>query len=196
LARAALLRRLGYPAHQVHDGGGAAPADGWQPLGDDLMALLYAADRLDHVRAIVAPALAAGTTVICDRYRLSSLAYQALGADEAWIAALNSKAPPPQLTLFLDVPLEVCLARMAARRGTVELYEERAKLARVRANYERLIAQERAAGAPLAVVDGNGSPTAVTDALAAACTVALGLVYYGQPHCLLFPAGHPERSRR
>lgn len=176
IVRWALTRRLGYPPHVQHGGEGAAPG-AWEPLDDQVMALLYAADRLDHVRQEVAPRLARGVSVVCDRYRLSSLAYQSLGADEAWVAALNSKAPAPDLTLFLDVPVEVCAERMAGRRGTVELYEELPKLRRVRANYDRLIAAAEAAGERIVRVDGSGPVPTVQAGLAAACQAALPGLY-------------------
>lgn len=172
VVRWALTRRLGYPPHRQH-GAADTAAGQWEPLGDEVLALLYAADRLDHVRQEIAPRLLRGVTVICDRYRLSSLAYQALGADGAWLATLNSKAPPPDLTIFLAVPVEICAERMAARRGTVELYEETGKLRRIRANYDRLIAAAQAAGEPVVVVDGSGPVEVVQATIRATCQAAL-----------------------
>jgi dTMP kinase len=173
IVRWALTRRLGYPPHRQHGAIHADSPGAWEPLGDEMLALLYAADRLDHVRQEITPRLERGVTVVCDRYRLSSLAYQALGADEAWVATLNSRAPAPNLTIFLAVPVEVCAARMAGRRGTVELYEETAKLRRIRANYDRLIAAAQAAGERIVVVDGSGTVEAVHAAVIAACQAAL-----------------------
>ena len=63
MIRQALTGRLGLP-------GGAGP------LAPETLALLFAADRTDHLAAQVLPALAAGKVVLCDRYVLSSLAYQ------------------------------------------------------------------------------------------------------------------------
>jgi dTMP kinase len=174
VVRWALTRRLGYPPHYQHGATGTGSPGAWEPLGDDVLALLYAADRLDHVRQEIAPRLERGVTVVCDRYRLSSLAYQALGADEAWVATLNSRAPAPDLTIFLAVPVEVCAERMARRRGTVELYEETAKLRRIRANYDRLIATAQAAGERVIIGDGSGPVEAVHAAASAACQAALG----------------------
>ena len=176
VVRWALTRRLGYPPHVQHGAEGEAAPGAWEPLGDEVLALLYAADRLDHVRQEIAPRLARGISVVCDRYRLSSLAYQSLGADEAWVAALNSKAPTPDLTLFLDVPVELCAERMAGRRGTVELYEELPKLRRVRANYDRLIAAGRT-DERITCVDGSGPVPAVHAGLVAACQAALPGLY-------------------
>lgn len=71
-------------------------------------ALLYAAARVQHLKEIVEPALAAGKLVICDRYVDSSFAYQgyARGLGEEFIAEINAfalKEYPPDLTLFLDI---------------------------------------------------------------------------------------------
>ena len=173
VVRWALTRRLGYPPHHQHGATNAGPPGAWEPLGDEVLALLYAADRLDHVRQEITPRLERGVTVVCDRYRLSSLAYQALGADEAWVATLNSRAPAPDLTIFLAVPVEVCAERMARRRGTVELYEETAKLRRIRANYDRLIATAQTAGERVIIVDGSGLVEAVHAAVSTACQAAL-----------------------
>ena len=112
----------GLPAARQHGAAEAAPG-AWEPLGDEVLALLYAADRLDHVRQEVAPRLARGVTVVCDRYRCSSLAYQALGADEAWVAALNSNAAPGPDHLPRRAGRSLCPA-WPGWRGTVELYEE------------------------------------------------------------------------
>src|SRR3954451_20520064 len=115
MVRLALTRRLGYAPHTSHAPGAETSPESWQPLSDPVMALLYAADRLDHLRQDVEPRLARGVDVVCDRYRLSSLAYQSLGADLDWVTTLNSQARRPDLTLFLDVLPEICRARMAQR---------------------------------------------------------------------------------
>src|SRR4051794_8103838 len=91
--RQALSHRLVYPPDR--------------PGGDDVMALLYAADRLDHVRADIVPRLETGTHVVCDRYRLSSYAYQGLNMGQDWVRALNKHSIAPDVTFFIDVPPEV-----------------------------------------------------------------------------------------
>jgi len=176
MVRLALTHRLGYPPYTSH-AAAAASADSWAPLGDEVMALLYAADRLDHLRQDIVPRLARGVDVVCDRYRLSSLAYQSLSADLAWVTTLNSKAQRPDLTLFLDVPPEICRARMAGRQGAVELYEQESKIRRVREHYLRLVPEAQAAGERIVVVDGRGDAGAVQQAIWAACQAHLPGVY-------------------
>ncbi|MHB8984219.1 MAG: dTMP kinase [Carboxydocellales bacterium] len=83
--------------------------------------LLYAADRAQHVQEIILPALARGEVVICDRYIDSTLAYQGYGRklDIDFLESVNSIATGgliPDLTLILDVPAQVGLARIITGR--------------------------------------------------------------------------------
>ncbi|MDE7401298.1 MAG: dTMP kinase [Clostridia bacterium] len=83
---------------------------------DECEALLYAAARIQHLKEIVEPALAAGKLVICDRYVDSSLAYQgaARGLGEKYISDINSVALssyPPDLTVFLNISPEKAFER-------------------------------------------------------------------------------------
>ncbi len=91
-------------------------------LGADGEALLFAAARDDHVRRVIAPALAAGAWVLCDRFFDSTRVYQGkLGAADIKLIKAMERVTigslQPDLTIVLDVPAEVGLARAAARRG-------------------------------------------------------------------------------
>jgi dTMP kinase len=103
--------------------GGRAP--GWAT-----MALLFAADRMDHVESEIEPFLADGGVIVSDRYDASSLAYQSVssGADakEAveWIRSLNRYVRRPDLTIVLDVPAEVASERRLHRGEAAQLYEQ------------------------------------------------------------------------
>jgi dTMP kinase len=105
--------------------GGAVGAA--EPLSWGTMALLFAADRLDHLEAEVLPNLAEGTSVICDRYYHSTVGYQSLGgggsAAIAWLRELNARARVPDLTLVLDAAPEVAAQRRRSRGGPLEIYE-------------------------------------------------------------------------
>ncbi|HST04568.1 MAG TPA: dTMP kinase [Chloroflexia bacterium] len=136
-----------------------------QPLGDDVMALLYAADRLDHLRADIVPRLEAGTHVVCDRYRLSSYAYQGFTQGQEWVRAVNSRSIAPDVTFFIDVPPEVSQERIQKRGNYVELYETDERLRPIYANYLQLIEQARAAGENIITVDGKLSVEAVAAAI-------------------------------
>lgn len=97
------------------------------------MALLFAADRSDHVEAEIEPNLRDGVTVISDRYYHSSVAYQTATAPEgagkrgevaAWVREINRYARRPDLTLVLDIPPDVA-ARRRTQRGTgQEIYDD------------------------------------------------------------------------
>ncbi len=131
------------------------------------LALLFAADRLDHVYgpAGIAERLRRGENVLCDRYYLSSLAYQTLAAGFSWVYALNSRAMRPDLTLFLEVSVAACLERIGGRQGErKELFEREEALARVRQSYYRAMRrlQQREA---IQVVDGALPAPAVADVL-------------------------------
>ena len=104
------------------------------------LALLFAADRIDHIYDKVLPRLNMGVVVISDRYYLSSLAFQGIDMDNfEWIYEINSKCIRPDLTIFLDVDAILCVKRMQRRRWHVELFEEVKKLEQVRANYLKAI---------------------------------------------------------
>ncbi len=136
LIRQVLQRRL-----MVADG------DTVRPFAWSTMALLFAADRLDHLDSLILPALQDGAIVISDRYDLSSLAYQSAtapgGAEVVpWIRELNARAMRPDLTIVLDVTAEVAEERRGRRGGSEELFEKReiqARLARLYLEAEALL---------------------------------------------------------
>lgn len=85
-------------------------------------ALLFGAARIDHLDTLIAPALARGAWVVCDRFVDSTRAYQGAAGklDPAMIAALERisvGAAMPDLTLILDLPVEAGMARAEARGG-------------------------------------------------------------------------------
>jgi dTMP kinase len=93
-----------------------------KPLGAEMETLLFAAARDDHVRTTIAPALARGEWVICDRFLDSTRVYQgALGnVDPRIIRSLERVTiadAMPDLTFILDLPAEIGLKRAAERRG-------------------------------------------------------------------------------
>lgn len=102
------------------------------------LALLFAADRLDHVANEIQPKLDEGVHVICDRYRLSSLVYQGLHLPDAWVFDLNRYALRPDHLFLLELDLDEAYARTQARRGTRELYDDRELQAQVHARYGEL----------------------------------------------------------
>lgn len=140
-----------------------------EPLAPHAMALLFAADRRDHLHREVEPLLAQGTVVICDRYLLSSLAYQTVaGVPREAVAQANAGVRRPDLTLFFQLPVAVAAQRRAARASTVEIYDADSFQGRVAAAYEREALALRAAGEPIAFIDAAGTREEVEAALRAA----------------------------
>jgi dTMP kinase len=130
------------------------------------LALLFAADRLDHHAVEIAPKLAEGIDVVCDRYTLSSLAYQGLALDDlGWVEVVNGRAPAARVTLFLRVRPAVALRRRRAASLDRELFEVSAFQRRVAASYDRGIAALRARGEKVVEIDGEASVEAVAEAI-------------------------------
>jgi dTMP kinase len=147
-----LLREILLGGHRLPDGAGV---DGLA------MALLFAADRRDHLTREIEPALAAGADVVSDRYLLSSLAYQAQEADRAWVATLARDLRVPDLTLLLDVPVPVAAARRRAAGRPDERYDADETQARVAARYRELAATTPST----VVIDATASIDEVTAAI-------------------------------
>ncbi len=113
---------------------------------------LFIEDRRWDVRTNIAPALAAGQTVIMDRYFYSTACYQgARGVNPETILARNRQfAPEADLVLIVDVDVDTALKRILRNRDeTAPLFEKKEFLERVRAHYLRL------QGPPFRVIDGR-----------------------------------------
>jgi dTMP kinase len=125
---------------------------------------LFAADRADHLFRTVLPTLDAGRWVVSDRYLHSSLAYQSLTLPLERVHALNADFRIPDLTVFLDVPVDVCLHRMEGRSER-EIFEHRDQLERISASYGRVIDLLRQRGDRIEVLAGTEPVEAVTQAI-------------------------------
>ena len=113
-----------------------------------LEALLFAADRVDHLESEVEPALKTGKIVVSDRYLYSSLAYQgAAGLDLKWIEDINKWAVKPDLTIYIDIPPEIVLNRLKRKKSVMETLQNQH---RVREIYLTLVKTHG-----LRMIDGN-----------------------------------------
>jgi dTMP kinase len=102
------------------------------PVAEELRC--FVEDRRAHVADVIEPALAAGRVVVCDRYTLSTVAYQgARGLDwKRLLAESEAEFPLPDLVLLLEIEPEIGLSRVEERGGQREdLFEECARLTRV-----------------------------------------------------------------
>lgn len=118
----------------------------WDPLTETL---LHFAARSDHVTRTIEPALEAGRWVVCDRFVDSTIAYQGYGqnVDRTFIANLSHAILGdlrPDLTVLLDLPVDVGLARAAKRHGNETRYEtmDRAFHERIRLGFRDLAVDE------------------------------------------------------
>ncbi len=91
-----------------------------EPISPETELFLYLADRAQHVREVIEPAMANGKLVLCDRFTDSTMAYQGYGrgADLDVLSRMNaiaSRGVVPDLTFLLDCPVEVGLSRTQTR---------------------------------------------------------------------------------
>lgn len=167
----ALVRQV--LTHRIAGGPGASGAPA--AFDPQALALLFAADRLDHVAAEIAPRLAEGWDVVSDRFTLSSLAYQAIACGDAgWVEQVNARARAPDATLFLQVRPAIALRRRFAASPHRELFEVPAFQRRVARSYQRALARLRELGQRVEVVDGELAVEEVTAALAARVEPLIG----------------------
>jgi dTMP kinase len=179
--RARVAERLRARGHVVHET--REPSDGrigkltrellavtpGQPRTVDAagLALLFAADRLEHLAREIEPALARGELVLCDRYVVSSWVYQSLECDPAWVRTINEHARWPDLTFVFELSAEHALARVAARREAtgeaVERFDVPETQRRLAAGYAAALELDGLAG--MVRVDAAASIDAVTQAI-------------------------------
>src|SRR5258708_29984063 len=137
-----------------------ASAGSWTPLAETL---LMVADRAQHIERVIAPALAAGTHVVCDRFALSTLSYQGAGrgVPTALIRDLHRQSCGdlwPDLTVIFDIDPAIGLKRSKhrlSRSGSKESRFEELDLEfhqRVRAGF---LAEAKANGRPHALIDAT-----------------------------------------
>ena len=110
-------------------------------LFDRQMAYLFAADRHDHLYNDVDGVfkwIGDDYHVISTRYYFSSLAYNCDSSEQFdFIKKLNDRFPNPDLTIYIDIPIEISLARLQ-ERSLQEIYETKAKLTKVREQYQQI----------------------------------------------------------
>jgi len=123
-------------------------------------ALLFAADRVEHVENEVIPALGQGHLVVSDRYVYSSLAYQgAAGLSLEWIERINVHALRSDFAIFIDVDPRTAMQRLKPNKSVMENLETQKK---VREIYLKFAAKDE-----LTRIDGNKPKKEVAEAVSA-----------------------------
>jgi dTMP kinase len=193
---AATLARAGIPVRKTREPGGSPGAETirrlllegegerWDAISE---ALLLVAARRDHVTRLIAPALAQGIWVVSDRFADSTLAYQGYGrglalSDLAMLHRFALADFAPHLTLILDLPVEVGLARAAAR-SSADRFErlDRDFHERLRQGF-RQIAVDNPARCVL--IDASGDPQTVHRTVIAVVSERLGVDLAPHPNPL------------
>jgi dTMP kinase len=184
----AALGRAGIAATRTREPGGSEGAEAirrllldgaderWDALAEAL--LLYAARR-DHVIRLIAPALQQGLWVVCDRFADSTLAYQGYGhglplADLSALHRIALGGFAPDLTLVLDLPASLGLARAATRGGGADRFErlDRGFHERLSNGFRRIAAENPQR---CILIDASGEREAVHRAVLDAVTRRLGV---------------------
>lgn len=147
------LRQAGRAVVMTREPGGTALAERLRelvlhsPMDALTEALLVFAARRDHIQQVIAPALARGATVLCDRFTDATFAYQGAGRgfDTSTLATLEGwvqQGLQPDLTFWFDLPAETAAERRAAARSPDRFEQQDAAFFnRVRAGYEARCAQ-------------------------------------------------------
>lgn len=135
------------------------------PLSNEELALLFTADRMEHIRAVIQPALEECQYLICDRYYHSTLAYQlkTAGKNMEWLIEINRLAMKPVATFFLDVEVGTALARMEHSNRKKELFETEKQLKRIYHNYQLVIDRLQQQGEVIFVLDGEAAPETILE---------------------------------
>lgn len=165
---AQLLSREGYrvtlssePTNSMIGGLIRARIAGEWNIAPETLQLLFTADRAEHLRAKILPALAAGRIVICNRYILSALAYNVvLVNDLDWLKALNTRFIQPDLTLLLNVDPKICARRLKEEQLELDLRAEAQKQGQVWDEYLRLANEQPDS---VRIINGEQDDVAIID---------------------------------
>lgn len=127
---------------------------------EQTIAALFLADRLDHILHPdygMKQYLEKGAHVVSDRYYLSSFAYHVPHVSLDWVMAANSICADhltPDITIYIDIPVEVSLQRIANNRTTLDLFETKERITQVKENYEHAIERLKNKE-PIVVINGD-----------------------------------------
>ena len=140
------------------------------------LSLLFAADRVEHSREIER-LRADAAIIVCDRYIHSSIAYQSTdpSISPERVIEVNAGVAVPDLTLFLDVPVDECLRRLGDRNDSPTIYEKKELLDKIDANYRATMKLYAQHFGMTASIDGTLSEDDVHAAIVRSIGATLGL---------------------
>ncbi len=143
------LERTGHPAFVTKEPTASNPIGRmirdvlqhkWQASPEALQ-LLFSADRAEHLKDEILPALNKGQIVISDRYLFSTIAFGSLAVpDVEWLKQLNRLYPLPDLTFLFKLDPAECIKRIESRGQPIELFEKEEKLKSIWKTYEAISA--------------------------------------------------------
>jgi dTMP kinase len=101
--------------------------------------LLFSADRAQHLKDEILPALSKGQIVVSDRYLFSTIAFGSLAVpDIEWLKQLNRLYPMPDMTFLFKLDPAECMRRIESRGQPTELFEKEEKLKNIWKTYEKI----------------------------------------------------------
>ncbi len=110
----------------------------WEASPEGLQ-LLFCADRAEHLKNEIEPALKNDQVVITDRYLFSTIAYGALAVNDIkWLENLNQHFLLPDITFLFKLDPKICIERIQGRGSEFELFEKQEKLEKIWENYEKI----------------------------------------------------------
>jgi dTMP kinase len=121
------------------------------------LALLFAADRYEHLHEPLCGIMdlhESGKLVISDRYLFSSLAYQSIDTGMDFPASINRDFPLPSHLFFIDIPIDVCMERLASRKNT-EIFEVRYFQEKVISAYKKTLSLFSDTRMKIYLIDGT-----------------------------------------
>ena len=174
------LRQRQIPVVVTREPGGSPGADAIRQIilsgaaeafGPEIETILFSAARIDHLRAVIRPALAVDKVVLCDRFHDSTRVYQGLaGVDLEVLDGLEAAVLDglsPDLTLILDIPAEQGLSRATERRGdAIPDRFERESLALHTARRDAFLAIAKAEPDRCVVIDAARPPEVIAAEIA------------------------------
>lgn len=129
------------------------------PMAPESLALLFAADRREHLYASggIRSVLDKDERYITDRFLFSSLAYQSLDCPWEWVDELNSPYPLPGHLVYLGIPVDEAMKRISGRNEQ-DIFETETLQQRVSDIYKRSIDAYRQTGMKVLILDSRRSP--------------------------------------